>query len=262
LLPDIQVQPDSRGVSIDSVGIDRVRHPVTFTDGVTEHAGVADISVFVSLPADRRGTHMSRMVEFIDEQLSQFDPRALPIALKAAAARLEVQSVGLSIAMPFAVSVTAPVSGLQSWQINDLAVRANVHEGSGVTVSTSVRGEVTSLCPCSKAVSDYGAHNQRSSVELTILGNADDPYPLRINGIAELIRSTGSSPIYPLVKRVDERDLTMMAYRQPAFVEDMIRDLSMSCRRIRLAHNITVRNIESIHSHDAVASLRWSPEVA
>lgn len=259
-MPDIQEQPDNRGIPVDSVGINGARHPVTFSDGATKHAGVADVSMWVSLPADRRGTHMSRMVEFIHEQLSTLDPRTLPIALKAAAARLDVQSVGLSVGMPFAVAVTAPVSGLQSWQTHDLTIEANLHEGSGVTVSTGVRGEVTSLCPCSKAISDYGAHNQRSSVQLTIIGNADAPYPLSVIDAVTLIRSTGSSPVYPLVKRVDERELTMQAHDNPAFVEDMVRDLSSLCRARDIGHRITVTNIESIHAHDAVASLSWAPQ--
>ncbi len=116
--------------------------------------------------------------------------------------------------------------------------------------------EVTSLCPCSRAISDYGAHNQRSQVTLTLLGDGDNPYPLPVHEIVAAIRTVGSAPVFPVVKRPDERVITMQAYDHPAFVEDMVRDLSLWCRSRSLAHRVAVRNIESIHSHDAIASVQ------
>jgi GTP cyclohydrolase IB len=122
-----------------------------------------------------------------------------------------------------------------------------------------VVAEVTSLCPCSKAVSDYGAHNQRSRVTLTVVGDLNDPYPLPALEAAELAREVGSCAVYPLIKRVDERAITMMAYDRPAFVEDMVRDLSRLCRSRGFTHDIEVQNLESIHGHDASARISWRP---
>ena len=129
-------------------------------------------------------------------------------------------------------------------------------------LSTTVTSQVTSLCPCSKAISDYGAHNQRSDVTLKVEGDGDDPYPLSVRRVVEFIRRVGSCPVFPLVKRPDERAITMAAFDHPAFVEDMARDLSWRMRDLGINHTISVRNLESIHSHDAVARLRWRQDLA
>ncbi len=114
---------------------------------------------------------------------------------------------------------------------------------------------VTSLCPCSKAISDYGAHNQRSEITLEITGTADAPYPLPAHEIVDLLRATGSAPVIPLIKRPDERVVTMQAYDHPVFLEDIIRDISLICPDKALTHTVTAKNLESIHSHDAIATL-------
>lgn len=257
-LPDIQDQPDERNVDLDQVGIAGVRYPIRFNDGVTDQCGVASFDITVTLPAARRGTHMSRMVELIHDHLQELDPVRLPQTLKLAADRLEVSGVRVVATLPIGFLLEAPESGREAWQVCDVTVVGQVRDGS-TTVTTTVATDVTSLCPCSKAISDYGAHNQRSLVTLSIIGDGDDVYPLSIKTAFERIRATGSCPVYPLIKRVDERSVTMQAHDHPAFVEDMARDLSIACRSQGLAHEVVVRNFESIHSHDAVASLRWSP---
>lgn len=156
--------------------------------------------------------------------------------------------------MPLALPVTAPASGLESYQVHQVAV-AGSWAPDTVTVCTTVTSEVTSLCPCSKAISDYGAHNQRSRVTLTVTGNADDLYPLPVAGCVAMISWSGSAPIIPLAKRTDERRLTMRAYDHPVFVEDMARTISSACHVRGLRHHVRIRNLESIHSHDAVAFL-------
>ena len=257
-LPDIQSQRDQRGIDVDQVGVAGVRYPIHFDDGFTKQSGVATFDVSVTLPADRRGTHMSRMVEVVHEHLQEFDPREMPNVLKLAADRLDVDGVRVGVAIPLAFTVTAPESGRSAWQACDTTIVGQVK--AGVTeVSSTVATDVTSLCPCSKAISDYGAHNQRSLVTLTTIGSGDDVYPLTVATAFGLSRSVGSSPVYPVVKRVDERSLTMTAHDHPVFVEDMARDLSHECRSRGVGHMITIRNFESIHSHDAVASVAWSP---
>jgi GTP cyclohydrolase I len=196
------------------------------------------------------------MLEFVHEHLRQLDPRELPTALKAAAGRLDVNGVQFDVSLPIAFEVVAPESAIASWQASDVSLSAKFNEGD-VLVETTVRTDVTSLCPCSKAISDYGAHNQRSRVGLTVLGSSDDVYPVSVRRLFEMIREVGSIPVFPIIKRVDERVVTMSAHDNPAFVEDMARDLSAACRDLGVSHRVAVRNLESIHSHDAIARVTW-----
>lgn len=256
MLPDVQDEADRRGIPIDAVGVAGVRHPIHFTDGVSSHQGIGQIDITVGLVAERRGTHMSRMIEFANEHLQVFDPREFPVSLKNGMSRLATNSMTVSVSLEAATQVTAPVSNRVGWQPFELTVIGR-GERERVAVETMVAAEVTTLCPCSQAISDYGAHNQRSKAALTVVGVGDDPYPVPVAEMLGLIRSVGSSPVFPLVKREDERALTMAAFDRPAFVEDLVRDLSAACRDRGVSHRIDVRNLESIHTHDAVASVAW-----
>lgn len=258
MLPDMQNQRDTRRITLDEVGISHVRYPTEFVDGQLSQGGIGDFDVVVSLPADRRGTHMSRMVEVVHDYLQRLDPRELLLVLKHAAAKLEVDDISIRVSLAVATPVMSPASELSSFQASDVRLDARLNDGA-FALSTTVTSQVTSLCPCSKAISDYGAHNQRSDVSLTVVGDGNDPYPLGVAQAVDLIRSIGSCPVYPLVKRPDERAITMAAYEHPAFVEDMVRDLSVALRRLGLSHSVSVRNLESIHSHDAVATVVWAP---
>ena len=256
MLPDIQDEIDARGIDLDEVGIAGLRYPTVFDDGQISQGGVGTFDVLVRLPSDRRGTHMSRMVEIVHDHLARLDPRELPLVLKHASAKLDVDSFTISCVLPVATLVISPESGRESWQASDVRLEGSLVDGS-FRLSTAVTSQVTSLCPCSKAISEYGAHNQRSDVTLRVEGEGDDPYPLTVSEAVELIRSVGSCAVFPLVKRPDERAITMAAFDHPAFVEDMARDLSLRMRDLRIGHTVFVRNLESIHSHDAVARLQW-----
>lgn len=249
---DIQNEDDSRGIEIDKVGIDGLRYPVSFEDGYLRQEGIADFEVTVRLQHDRRGTHMSRMVALVHEHLQRFDPRQLPTVLKTGADLLDAPAITVAVAMPVSTTVVAPASGRESKQVHDIRIEGHWDNGE-VTVKTAVTAEVTSLCPCSKAISDYGAHNQRSQVTLTVTGQGDSPYPLPVQSAVRLLSSSASAPVVPLVKRTDERVLTMQAFDNPVFVEDMARTVSASCRDRGLRHAVSIRNLESIHSHDAIA---------
>ncbi|WP_180685884.1 GTP cyclohydrolase I FolE2 [Streptomyces gossypiisoli] len=249
---DIQNETDSRGIEVDQVGISGLRYPLYFEDGYLRQEGIADIEVTVRLQHDRRGTHMSRMVALVHDHLQRFDPRQFPQVLKTGADLLDAPAVTVTVAMPISTTVAAPASGRESKQVHDVRVEGRWDNGE-VTVSTAVTSEVTSLCPCSKAISDYGAHNQRSRITLSVTGQGDTPYPLPVQSAVRLLTSSASAPVVPLVKRTDERVLTMQAYDNPVFVEDMARDVSLACRERGLRHTVSIRNLESIHSHDAVA---------
>lgn len=258
MLPDVQDEVDVRGIELSSVGISRLRYPTEFTDGTTRQGGIGSFDVLVTLPSDRRGTHMSRMVQLVHEHLDSIDPRELPLFMKRVAARMDIDTAQVRIALPIATNVVSPVSGLDAFQASDLELDATIDSGT-FTLTTTVTTQVTSLCPCSKTISDYGAHNQRSDVTVAVWGTEDEPYPVEAAKLVDLIRSSGSCPVYPLVKRPDERAITMTAYDHPAFVEDMARDLSLELRSRNIGHAVSIRNLESIHSHDAVASVAWSP---
>ncbi|MFJ5288510.1 GTP cyclohydrolase I FolE2 [Streptomyces sp. NPDC088348] len=249
---DIQNETDSRGIEINEVGISGLRYPVYFEDGCLRQDGIADIAITVRLQHDRRGTHMSRMVALAHDHLQRFDPRQLPQVLKMGAELLDAPAVTVTVAMPISTTVVAPASGRESKQVHDVRIEGHWDNGD-VTVATAVTSEVTSLCPCSKAISDYGAHNQRSRITLNVTGQGDTPYPLTVQSAVRLLTSSASAPVVPLVKRGDERVLTMQAYDHPVFVEDMARDVSLACRDRGLRHSVRIRNLESIHSHDAVA---------
>jgi GTP cyclohydrolase I len=258
MLPDVQDEVDVRGIELDTVGISRLRYPTAFTDGTTRQAGIGSFDVLVTLPSDRRGTHMSRMVQLVQDNLASIDPRELPLVMKRVAAKMDIDKAQVRITLPIATRVVSPVSGLEAFQASDLELNAIIDAGT-FTLTTTVTTQVTSLCPCSKTISDYGAHNQRSDVTVAVSGAEDDPYPVEAAQLVELIRSSGSCPVYPVVKRPDERAITMTAYDHPAFVEDMARDLSLELRTRNVGHAVSIRNLESIHSHDAVASVAWSP---
>lgn len=257
MLPDIQDQADSRGIELDEVGISGVRYPVRLDDGSLTQSGVASFDVAVTLPVDRRGTHMSRMIELVHDHFTQLDPRELPLAMKHVASKLEVESARVRVALPVALAVTSPATERVAYQACDVALESRITTGA-FTLTTSVTTQVTSLCPCSKAISDYGAHNQRSDVEVSVIAGSEACYPIPASEIFGMIRSVGSCPVFPLVKRPDERAITMAAYDHPVFVEDMARDLSLRLRAQETSHVVSVRNLESIHSHDAVAVVRWT----
>lgn len=256
VLPDVQGAPDTRGIAIDEVGVSGLRYPLTFDDGVLKQSGIADVEMTVGLPADRRGTHMSRMVQAVEANLARVNPYELHTAFKATAAVLDTIDLRISVNLPLATRVDSPATDNSGYQVHDLSLRGRLFQDEFQLTST-VTTDVTTLCPCSKAISDYGAHNQRSRVSLAVRGENDSPYPVPVVELVQLIRDSASCPVYPVVKRPDERAITMAAYENPKFVEDLIRDLTLKCRQFGVSHSIAARNIESIHSHDAVARLTW-----
>lgn len=256
-LPDIQDSRDDRGIAIDEVGVANVRCPVNFSDGSSAQSGIATVAVTVGLPPEARGTHMSRMVERAETILANLVPTGLALQLKDLASLLQVDSVRLSVDFPLAFEVEAPASRIVSRQVGDIALRASLVEGTS-RLATSLTTDITTLCPCSKAVSDYGAHNQRSRVTIEVSGDGESLYPITVAELFALVRGVGSAPVLPVIKRPDERHLTMQAFDRPAFVEDVVRDLSVRLRSRQVTHVVKSVNVESIHSHDAVARLAWS----
>lgn len=254
---DIQSEADTRGIAIDTVGISGLRLPTTLRDGHLEQAGIATVELTVGLQSERRGTHMSRLVQLAGHHLTEFEPRELPVILKTLRAVLDAPTSSLTIALPVAISVESPVTRMKSHNVIDVTFSGQ-SGADGSRVTTTVSATTTSLCPCSKEISDYGAHNQRSVVTVRVEGDGDDPYPISVPHLYELIAASGSCPVVPLLKRPDERHVTMQAYDKPVFVEDIVRDISAALRDLDVPHSVNVRNLESIHEHDAVAQVTWT----
>ena len=256
-LRDVQNLPDERDIAIDAVGIASLRYPVLIADREGEaQRTVARAAMDVDLPAHVKGTHMSRFVETLDGHADQISAARLVAVAATMRDRLESRRARIELEFPYFLERSAPVSGLRSVNDYEGRVAAEV-DGPLVRLEVGVRVPVMSLCPCSKEISDYGAHNQRGYVDLDVRCNSDEPVWLQ--DLIEVAEACGSAPIYALLKRVDERHVTMEAFDNPAFVEDIARDAALALRADTRIEAFTVRvaNQESIHNHEAVARIRW-----
>ena len=249
-IEDVQGQRDGRRMAIDAVGIRRLKLPIRIEDaGGIQHT-VAEVSCSVELPAERRGTHMSRFVALLSEQQEPLCARTLPGLLSGMATRLEARISEITFDFPFFVHKQAPVSGVGSPMDYRVRLQARL-SGGKARVTTDVTIPVTSLCPCSKEISAYGAHNQRSHVRVRVNGTET----IGISALIELVEGEASAPLYGLLKREDEKHVTELAYDNPKFVEDMVRDVALHLKKQPGidAFRVEVENFESIHNHSAFA---------
>ena len=257
-IEDVQARPDTRGVALDEVGVNRVRMPIEVLDRArTRQSTVAQVSIGVDLPAEVKGTHLSRFMEALREHRDAFTLFSLSELTSDVRNRVDGTQVRVRVEFPYFITKAAPVSG----QLGDLDVDCafEVVDRAGIPAHwLEVTTPVTTVCPCSRDISDYGAHNQRGHVTVRIRcanDDADLPALVWIEELVEVAESAASSPVYPVVKRPDERHITMAAYDRPRFVEDVARDVAIAVKddpRIA-AYEITVVNDESIHSHNAFA---------
>jgi len=224
-LPDIQKSSDIRGLEIDKVGVCDLSFPITVLDRQNQRQQTAArVSMSVNLPHHFKGTHMSRFVEVLSRHQGEITMRTLPDLLHELKKRLDAEAAHIEVLFPYYILRTAPVSGLSA----PMEYRcAFIGESNGGKDDFLLRVEVpvTTLCPCSKQISDYGAHNQRGYVTLTVRTNRQDGQweLIWIEELIDIAEKSASAPVYPLLKRVDERYVTMQAYDHPAFVEDVVR---------------------------------------
>ena len=249
-IEDVQGRADTRRLPINRVGIKDIRHPVRVKDrSAGEQHTVANFNMYVSLPHNFKGTHMSRFVEILhgEREISVESFRAM---LEKMTERLEADTGHIEMSFPFFVMKKAPVSGVESlmdYQATLIGERRNGETEMWVRVVVPV----TSLCPCSKKISDYGAHNQRSHVTI----KAKLRTHMWIEELIEVAESEASSELYGILKRPDEKYVTERAYDNPKFVEDMVRDVATRLNadeRIG-AYAVESENFESIHNHSAYA---------
>jgi GTP cyclohydrolase I len=258
-IDDVQSRRDERQVAIDKAGIRDLAHPVRVSDrSRREQHTVARVSMSVELPKHFKGTHMSRFIEILhrEREISVADLSAL---LQETAARLEADAAHIEIEFPFFVMKRAPVSGVES--LMDYRVTLSGTRRDGVDRrSIRVVVPVTSLCPCSKKISERGAHNQRSHVTIT----AQLRGSMWIEDLIDIAESEASSELYAILKRPDEKFVTERAYDNPKFVEDLVRDVALRLDREPqiAAYRVEVENFESIHNHSAYALVERGPDPA
>lgn len=252
-LPDIQAMADTRQLPIQAVGIKGIRYPLTIRSGAAEQPSIADWSLSVALPAEVKGTHMSRFIELLEQQTAPLDQAGFSNMARQMLTQLQAENGSLSARFPYFIRKTAPVSGVASLLDVDVLWRCEVSRDGDSSFAQQLQVAATSLCPCSKQISAYGAHNQRSHIRIdaTLLA------PLSIEELVRLAENNASCQVYGLLKRADEKYVTERAYDNPKFVEDLVRDVAQALQhepRIS-SYSIEVENYESIHNHSAFARI-------
>jgi GTP cyclohydrolase I len=250
-MADVQGLADTRRIAIDRVGIKAIRHPVEVLDrsGGVQHT-IAMFNMYVGLPHNFKGTHMSRFVEILNSHEREISVENFPIMLREMVHKLEAETGHIEMSFPYFIAKSAPVSGVQSLIDYDITLIGDICHGKIIS-TVKVVVPVTSLCPCSKKISERGAHNQRSHVTVTarILEH------VWIEEIVQWVEAQASCELYGLLKRPDETYVTEHAYDNPKFVEDMVRDVAAKLNaedRIG-AYVVESENFESIHNHSAYA---------
>lgn len=257
-LPDIQKTQDERGIAIDEVGVSNVRYPVRlpFRDGGVFHT-VANLSMRVSLPQHEKGTHMSRFMIALQEKVDELQPATVQHVLEHLLDLLEAETAFLDMEFPIFLSRPAPVTGLPGLLDYVCGFKGAITRDGLYEKEIEVRVNAASLCPCSKNISEYGAHNQRSLITIKVRESSEIIW---FEDLIEIAERNASCQLYPILKRPDEKHVTERAYDNPKFVEDIVRDVAVELRgmlgeeRIRWFF-VSSNNYESIHNHDAYAQL-------
>ena len=251
-LPDMQSSPDHRQLAIQRVGVKGLRYPLALIDAAGEtHATVATLAMTVGLPPEVKGTHMSRFVEMLERELPALSLRDLRQMFAEMLVHLEADSGRIEMRFPYFIRKTAPVSGVASLLDIDAGIDVWAEPGSAVEMALVVTVPVTSLCPCSKEISAYGAHNQRSHLSLRVQLRAD----MTLEELVRIAEEEASCEVFGLLKRPDEKWVTERAYDNPKFVEDLVRDIALRLQaepRIG-GWSVASENFESIHNHSAYA---------
>jgi GTP cyclohydrolase I len=256
-MPDVQGSRDDRNLAIDRVGVRSLRYPVLVQTEKGPAASVATFSMAVALPAEKKGTHMSRFVALLETMNKQgwaLSPESIAELSRDLLVLLEAQQGSLSATFPFFIEKSAPVSGVKSLMDYQVVLQSESSPGRA-SVAIEVRVPVKSLCPCSKEISEYGAHNQRSEVSVrTVFSEGKAP---SLETLIRAVESQASCELWGLLKRPDEKYVTERAYDNAKFVEDLVRDVALSVKAFPGLESFCVEaeNFESIHNHSAWARI-------
>jgi GTP cyclohydrolase I len=253
-MKDIQSQPDFRKIPIDKVGIKNLRYPITVRDRRDgfQHT-IAAINMFVDLPHDNKGTHMSRFVELLHLLRPDVSLEKFSVILENMKKHLNAASAHLEMTFPYFIEKSAPVSTSPGLMDYTCSIRGSSDPNGRVDLVSEVAVPISSVCPCSMEISDNGAHNQRGEVKLSTRFKKF----IWMEDMIELVESSASCDVFSVLKRVDEKSVTERAFANPKFVEDIVRDVA---KKLNADDNITwfsvsAENFESIHNHSAYASI-------
>jgi GTP cyclohydrolase IB len=258
-IPDIQALPDARQIPIDKVGVKGLRYPIAVKDrdkGLQHTVGIFDL--FVNLPHEFKGTHMSRFIEVLNEFRGEISMEKFQEILEKIKWKLQAKSAHMNVEFPYFMEKTAPITQTPGLMSYTCFMRGSLSQRFDMIVGVEV--PVTTVCPCSKEISDQGAHNQRGLVRVQLRFKKF----FWIEEIIEIVESSVSCEVFSLLKRPDEKYVTEKAYGNPMFVEDVVR---AALSRLREKKNfpwyrIEAENFESIHNHSAYAMIEkdFSPE--
>lgn len=259
VMPDVQSSVDLRHVPIERVGVRGVRHPMLIATAAEPLPTVADWELTVALPAEAKGTHMSRFLALLEQyRVRPMTPALFCDMLRDMLPLLDASKGDITARFPYFIQKTAPVSGVKSLMDYELTwvVRSTgpMKDGSApLEFELTALVPVTSLCPCSKAISQYGAHNQRSHIIVTAV--FDDPSHVDVDDLIRRVEQQASCELWGLLKRTDEKYVTERAYENPKFVEDLVRDVAVQVKGIAGVgrFRVSAENFESIHNHSAYA---------
>ncbi len=251
-IPDVQSSADSRQLPINKVGIKSIRHPVKVLDksGGVQHT-IATFNMYVGLPHNFKGTHMSRFVEILNSDAREVSVESFETMLREMVIKLEAKTGHLEMSFPYFINKEAPISKVKSLLDYEVTFIGEILDDNRFRQTTRVIVAATSLCPCSKKISERGAHNQRSHITITATTNSF----VWIEEIVQMAESQASCELYGLLKRPDEKHVTERAYDNPKFVEDIVRDVAgvLNADPRIDAYVVESENFESIHNHSAYA---------
>ncbi|MCE5336397.1 MAG: GTP cyclohydrolase FolE2 [Desulfobacteraceae bacterium] len=250
---DVQSLSDHRNINIDKVGVKDIRYPITVMDrnnGV-QHT-VASVNMYVNVPREFKGTHMSRFIEILNEFHGNLDIREFSTMLKALQEHLQAESAHMEMYFPYFIQKHSPVTSSPGLMEYRCRITASL-DSKGYDLIVQVDVPITTVCPCSKEISDYGAHNQRGIVRLAVRFKRF----VWIEDLVQLVESAASCDVYSVLKRPDEKYVTESAYENPKFVEDVVRDIAYELKNDPNVKwfLVDVENFESIHNHSAYACI-------
>lgn len=254
---DVQNQEDHRNINIDKVGVKNIRYPLTVMDRENDFQHtVATINMYVNLPRKFKGTHMSRFIEILNEFYGHLDIREFSKILGAMQKRLEAQSAHLEIAFPYFIEKKSPVTETTGLMEYGCRVIGSMDHRKGYDLIVEVNVPITTVCPCSREISNYGAHNQRGMARLAVRYRKF----VWIEDLIRVVEEAASCEVYSLLKRPDEKYVTERGYENPKFVEDVVRDIAAQLKPDPniLWFQVDVENFESIHNHSAYAFIERS----
>lgn len=249
-IPDVQSTVDTRRIAIQRVGVKGVRYPITVKTGKGMQPSIGTWNMYVHLPEEKKGTHMSRFIALLENNRAPLDATSFGALMRQMVRLLEADAGRIELSFPYFINKTAPVSGVESLMDYEIGMSGEIRDGA-LEVTLKVLVPVTSLCPCSKEISAYGAHNQRSHITVEAVLEGDLP----IDELIANIEAQASCELYGLLKRPDEKYVTERAYDNPKFVEDLVRDVAgmLNAEPRVMAYKLEAENFESIHNHSAYA---------